>query len=627
MAARITRRGFLAGAGAAAAALPLARFAFGAEAPVTAPGIVPFDLSRVRLLPGPFLDAAEVNRRFLMGMDPDRLLRMFRVTAGLPGPAAPLGGWEAPVNELRGHYTGHYLSALAMRWAGFGDEEAKARGEKLVAELAKCQKAHGNGYVSAFPEELFDRLRRDEKVWAPFYTLHKILAGMIDMAALVGSAQALDVARGIASWTARWTQPLGDAAMARVLEREYGGMNEALYNLSALTGDEDLRDVARRFDHERIFAPLAEGRDELKGLHVNTTIPKIVGAARRSELTGERRYRDVAEFFWREVTGRRSYATGGTSNGESWNAAPGVIAGELSGYTQECCPTYNMLKLTRHVAAWTEGTAPAEYAERALWNSILGTQHPSDGSKLYYVPLASGYWKLFGTPLQDFWCCTGTGSESFAKVGEQIWGRAGEAACVSQYIASELDWKEKKLRLVQETRFPQEASTSLVAHSSEPVRAEIRLRVPEWTEGKASGAINGRAVEGFAAPGSWWTLDRVWKDGDRVTLTLPMRLRFEATPDDPATQAAMIGPIVLAGRLGKKGLTASTIRAEPTKPRTVPEYKLEPVAAPALREGSLAAAGSMEFRAAAADGRTIDLVALNALFDERYAVYWKTEKA
>ncbi|HET7452828.1 MAG TPA: beta-L-arabinofuranosidase domain-containing protein, partial [Thermoanaerobaculia bacterium] len=343
MSARITRRGFLAQAGAAAAAFPLARFAFAAQAPpASATGVVAFDLARVRLLPGPFFDAAETNRRFLMNLEPDCLLHMFRVTAGLPSNAAPLGGWEAPVNELRGHYTGHYLSALAMRWAGFGDEEAKARGEKLVVELAKCQKAHGNGYLSAFPEELFDRLRRDERVWAPFYTLHKLLAGMIDMASLAGNAQALDVARGIASWTARWTQPLGDAGMARILEREYGGMNEALYNLSALTGDEDLRDVARRFDHERIFAPLAEGRDELKGLHVNTTIPKIVGAARRSELTGERRYRDVAEFFWREVTGRRSYATGGTSNGESWNAAPGVVAGELSGYTQECCPTYNM---------------------------------------------------------------------------------------------------------------------------------------------------------------------------------------------------------------------------------------------------------------------------------------------
>jgi len=622
----VTRRRFLAGTAAAAAALPLARFSFAGTAAPPASGA--FDLSRVRLRPGPFLDAAEVNRRFLMNLDPDRLLHMFHVTAGLPSSAAPLGGWEAPDNELRGHYTGHYLSALAMRHAGFGDEEAKARGDAMVAALAKCQKAHGNGYLSAFPEELFDRLRRDEKVWAPFYTLHKILAGMIDMAALAGNPQALDVARGIAAWTARWTQPLGDAAMARVLEREYGGMNEALYNLAALTGDDGWRELARRFDHERIFGPLAEGRDELKGLHVNTTIPKIVGAARRYELTGERRYRDVAEYFWREVTGRRAYCTGGTSNGESWNAGPGVVAGELSGYTQECCPTYNMLKLTRHVAAWTGDSEPAEYAERALWNGILGTQHPADGSKLYYVPLASGYWKLFGTPLHDFWCCTGTGSESFAKVGEQIWSRAGEAAVVDQFVASELDWKEKKLRLVQETRFPEVPETAIVVHSAAPVRAEVRIRIPSWTEGRAAGTLNGRPVEGFAAPGSLWSLDRVWRDGDRVALTLPMRARFEPTPDDPRTQAAMVGPIVLAGRLGKEGLTSATLRAEPTKPRTVPEYKLDPVPAPALREDSLRAGSRpLEFGASAAGGREMVLAPLHSVFDERYAVYWKTEGA
>jgi len=621
--ARLTRRRFLAGSAIAAGVLRVPRFAIGAvpETPALPPGA--FDLSRVRLLPGPFLEAAEVNRRFLMNLDPDRLLHMFRLTARIPSSAAPLGGWEAPDNELRGHYTGHYLSALAMRFAGFGDEEAKARGDAIVAELAKCQKAHGNGYLSAFPEELFDRLRADQRVWAPFYTLHKILAGMLDMAKLTGNARALEVALDLSKWISRWTQPLGDAAMARVLEREYGGMNAALYDLAEISGDGSLQEVAHRFDHERIFGPLAAGRDELKGLHVNTTIPKIIGAARRYEQTGERRYRDVAEFFWREVVSRRAYCTGGTSNGEGWNADPGVIAGELSAYTQECCVTYNMLKLTRHVAAWTGETACADYAERALWNGILGTQHPSDGSKLYYVPLASGYWKLFGTPLHDFWCCTGSGSESFAKVGEQIYARAGEATVVNQLIASELDWKEKKIRLVQETSFPKEPKSAVTIRTTAPVRAEIRFRIPSWTGDGAGAALNGRPVEGLAAPGGAWAVDRVWRDGDRVTLALPMRARFEPTPDDPETFAAMVGPIVLAGRLGREGLTPATLRAEPTKPRTVPEYKLEPIPAPALAPGSLAPGGApLEFRAKAG-AREIELAPLHSIFDERYAVYWK----
>ncbi len=205
----------------------------------------------------------------------------------------------------------------------------------MVGELAKCQQAIGNGYLSAFPEEFFDRLRAGQPVWAPCYTLHKIMAGLLDMHTLAGNAQALDVLKGMARWARGWVEPLGDAAMARVLEREYGGMNELFYNLSAVTGDSNHLSLAHRFDHERIFAPLAEGRDELKGLHANTTIPKIIGAARRYELTGETRSRRIAEYFWREVTNERAYCTGGTSNGENWNTPPGILSTELGGETQE----------------------------------------------------------------------------------------------------------------------------------------------------------------------------------------------------------------------------------------------------------------------------------------------------
>ncbi|HVM42353.1 MAG TPA: beta-L-arabinofuranosidase domain-containing protein, partial [Gemmatimonadales bacterium] len=462
------RRSFLA---AAAASVPLWRARLGALAhrgafsSAAGPGAVPspvartFDMAAVRLLPGPFLDAMQVNRRFVMGLDPDCLLHTFRLTAGLPSTAEPLGGWEAPENELKGHFTGHYLSACALLSASLGDAEVKSRGDLMVAELARCQHALGNGYLSAFPEEFFDRLRAGRPVWAPFYTLHKIMAGLLDMHTLAGNAQALDVLKGMARWTAGWCQPLGDDAMARVLEREYGGMNELLYNLSAVTGQDWYADVAHRFDHERVFGPLAAGRDELKGLHVNTTIPKIIGAARRYELTGEPRYHDVAAYFWREVSTRRAYCTGGTSNGEGWNADPGVLATELSSETQECCTSYNMLKLTRHLFGWTADPAAADYYERLLWNGVLGTQHPADGDKLYYVPLASGYWKLFGTPLHDFWCCTGTGSESASKFGDSIWFHDDDGVWLSQFIASEVSWPEKGVRLTQETRFPAAGAT------------------------------------------------------------------------------------------------------------------------------------------------------------------------
>ncbi len=658
------RRSFLAAAAAvapfarlrAAALVRLGRREASSGAP--APAAQPFDVARVRLAPGPFLDAMQVNRRYLMGLDPDRLLHTFRVTAGLPSSAEPLGGWEAPNNELRGHYTGHYLSACALMSASLGDPEVKARGDLMVSELAKCQEALGNGYLSAFPEEFFDRLRAGRPVWAPFYTVHKIMAGLLDMHTLAGNAQALDTLKRMAGWTGRWAQPLGDDAMARVLEREYGGMNEMLYNLSAVSGTGWYADLAHRFDHERIFGPLAAGRDELKGLHVNTTIPKVIGAARRYELLGEPRYHDVATYFWRQVTTRRAYATGGTSNGESWNADPGALAAELSADTQECCTSYNMLKLTRHVFGWTADPAAADYYERLLFNGVLGTQHPADGQKLYYVPLASGYWKLFGTPLHDFWCCTGTGCESASKFGDSIYFHDDDGLWVNLFIASQLDWAEKGVRVEQQTGFPAEAGTTLVVHAARPTRFALRVRVPGWTDGGGA-KLNGRALEGFAAPGGYSVLDRVWREGDRLEVSLPMQLHLWPMPDDPASQAVMYGPLVLVGKLGTDGIAPANLRAEPTKPGRVPENSFQPPAPPAFRARSDDPSNWIERVSAAQDpaggagrdrarveatqagngiapstaqpltfrtsGQATDVtfVPFSSLIDERYGVYWK----
>ncbi|HEX9217826.1 MAG TPA: glycoside hydrolase family 127 protein, partial [Gemmatimonadales bacterium] len=526
----------------------------------SAPLARPFDLDRVRLHPGPFLDALEVNRRFLLAQDENRLLHMFRSTAGLPSTAEPLGGWEAPVNELRGHYVGHYLSAVAKMSQSLGDSVLKARGDRIVTELAKCQQQLGNGYLSAFPEEFFDRLRDGKPVWAPFYTLHKIMAGLLDMHTLATNAQALDVLQGMARWTGRWAQPLGDEHMARVLEREYGGMNEMLYNLAAVTGHDGYKDLAHRFDHERFFAPLGQGRDELKGLHANTNIPKVVGAARRYELTGELRYRRIAEYFWRQVTTQRAYCTGGTSNGEGWNAEPGVLSTELSGYTQEDCTTYNMLKLTRHIFGWTADPACADFYERALFNGIIGSQHPRDGEKLYYVNLAAGLWKLFGTPGQDYWCCTGTMSESFSQFGDSIYFHDDAGVYVNLFIASELNWSERGVRLVQETEFPEEEGTTLRIQTAKPVRFALRIRVPYWATHGGTAVLNGHGLDGFAAPGGYYVLDRTWRNGDTVAVKLPMSLHLHAMPDDPTLAAVMYGPLALAGRLGTEGLTPDVLR-------------------------------------------------------------------
>ena len=519
--------------------------------------IKPFPLNQVRLLPGPCLDAQARNSRYLRSMPSDRLLHTFRINAGLASSAEPVGGWEKPDCELRGHFTGgHYLSACALTYAATGDEWFKTRAALMVSELAKCQQAHRNGYLSAFPIELFDRLRGGAKVWAPFYTIHKVLAGHLDVYEQCGNAQALDTARSLAGWIRTWTKGLSDAQMERILQVEFGGMNDGLYRLHAITGSEEHRDLAHRFDHPTFFEPLAMRRDELQGLHVNTQIPKVIGAARRYELTGEERYRDIAEYFWSEVTGARSYATGNTSNGEVWEGPPGRLSDQLSSSTCECCCAYNLMKLTRFLFAWNADPRAADYYERVLFNSRLGTQNPHDGTLMYYYPLASGYWKFYGQPLGAFWCCTGTGVEEFAKLGDSIYFHDDTGLFVNLFVASELSWPEKGLRLRQETAFPDEESTRLTFAADAPVRVALRLRIPWWATHGGRVRVNGETLPAFATPSSYIVLDRVWKTGDRVDLELPMDLSTQSMPDDPGLQAVMYGPLVLAARLGKQGLTS-----------------------------------------------------------------------
>lgn len=589
----------------------------------------PFDLQAVRLTGGPVLEALEVNRRFLMGLDPDRLLHMFRVTAGIPTTAQPLGGWEAPNNELRGHYTGHYLSACALMWAQTGDAAIRQRGVLIAGELAKCQAAIGTGYLSAFPVDLFDRLRVGQPAWAPFYTLHKIMAGLFDTATLSSDPRSLETLLRVAGWVERWTQPLDDAQMARVIEREYGGMNELLYNLAAHTGDARWRALAHRFDRERIFAPLAAQHDDLEGLHVNTTIPQIIGAARAFEVTGDQGKRATAEFFWRTVAERRCYCTGGTSNGESWNTPPGILARELSGYTEESCVTYNMQKLTRHLFSWTADARLADYYERAFYNGILGVQHPADGDKLYYLPLQSGYWKLFGTPSYDFWCCTGSMSESFAKLGDSIYFHDHEGVYVNLFVPSKLNWAERGLRLTLQTRFPEEDTLRLKLELAPRTPLALKVRVPYWTAG-GSASLNGKPLDFAAQRNGYFIVKRRWSAGDVLTVRLPMRLHAAPMPDDSSLVAVMYGPLVLAARLGTAGLTAESLRAGPTPPRKVPEYTGEPtpvapiVASSTDPSGWLTPSegGALEFRTR---GQEHDLafIPLNRILDERFAVYFK----
>ena len=582
----------------------------------------PFPLQQVRLGEGPCKVAMEANRKFLHSLPPDRLLHTFRLNAGIPSSAQPLGGWEAPDCELRGHYAGgHYLSACALMYASTGDEDLKNNANVVIAELGKCQKALKSGYLSAFPVEFFDRLRDRERVWAPFYTIHKIMAGALDMYVYTGNEQALDITEKMAGWAAGYTQPLSYNHMQRVLGTEFGGMGETLSNLYAITGKEYYLEVAQRFDKKQFLDPLAAHRDELKGLHVNTHIPQVIAAARYYELTGDRRYRDIAEYFWDEVVGERSYCTGGTSNGESWNTDPGKLSTELSTNTTECCCAYNMMKLTRHLFGWSPDTRLIDYYERLVFNHRLGTINPEDGTMMYYLPLASGYWKTFGKPFDAFWCCTGTGSEEYAKLADTIYFHDDDSLYVNLYIDSDLDWPEKSLRVRQETRFPEQQSTTLTVTAKNPTQLAINLRIPYWVQGGGV-KINGATLPAFASASSYLTLNRVWKSGDKIELSLPMGLHIDPMPDDETIQAVMYGPLVLAGRfdaVGKDMLygeygpkdNAQSKVPDIIADRSKPTAWVEPDPKQPLM-----------FRAVG-QSQPLSMVPLYQVIQERYAVYWK----
>ncbi len=595
----------------------------------------PFDLQDVRLLDGTFRDAMLRDQKYLLGLDADRLLHMFRLTAGLPSSAKPLGGWEEPKVELRGHSTGHFLSALALMYSSTGDERFKERAIGIVAELVKIQQAMPSrgfnpGYLSAFPEEFFDRVDARKQVWAPYYTIHKIMAGLLDVYLLCGNQQALDILQKKADWVKFRVDRLTEEQQQRALDTEFGGMNDVLANLYAVTGNPEYLRVARKFDHRLLFDPLSRGEDPLDSAplrHGNTQIPKAIGAAREYELTGEKRYYNVARFFWERVALHRSFVIGGNTDGERFFPVE-QFSKHLGASSTETCNTYNMLKLTRHLFAWEPSAETMDFYERGLFNHILASQDPATGMMCYYVPLRPGAFKTFSKPEDSFWCCVGTGMENHAKYPDTIYYHDDQSLYVNLFIASELKWKDKGLIIRQETRFPEEDSTRLTLTSERPVRLALKVRYPSWAQSGMTLTINGKRESVDAKPGSYVTVEREWKNGDTVQVRLPMSLRMEAMPDDPKMIALLYGPIVLAGDLGKEGLDESR-RYGPSAPQI---GRVKPIEVPAFVRDGQEVLGKVKpvygtplnFRTSGiGQPQDVLLVPFYKVFEPRYSVYWK----
>lgn len=524
-----------------------------------------FDLKDVRLLDSPFRQNMERESKWILSLGVDRLLHSFRNTAGVYAgreggymTIKKLGGWESLDCELRGHSIGHIMSGLAYLYASTGDERYKIKADSLVAGLAEVQdiliENGQKGYISAYPENLINRNIAGKSVWAPWYTLHKVYAGFIDQHLYCDNKEALDIMKKAASWAYQKLMPLSEEQRALMLRNEFGGVNEAFYNLYAITGNPEHKKLAEFFYHAAVIDPLAEHKADLYFKHANTFIPKVIGEARNYELHNSERSKDIANFFWNTVIDHQTYCTGGNSHKEKFIHSDS-ISKNLTGYTQETCNTNNMLKLTRHLFCWDANAKYADYYERALYNHILGQQDPQSGMVAYFLPMLPGAHKVYSTPENSFWCCVGTGFENHAKYGEAIYYHDNNGLYVNLFIPSELTWKEKEIKIKQETAFPEEGNICLTVTTDKDIKMPVYLRYPSWTS-NVEVKVNGKKMKIKQSPSGYITIDRTWKNGDKIEVHYPMHLYLTETNDNPDKAAIMYGPLVLAGTMGTEGMKA-----------------------------------------------------------------------
>jgi DUF1680 family protein len=521
-----------------------------------------FNLKDVKLLDGsPFKNAQDKDATYLLRLEPNRLLHRFYANAGLPTKGEVYGGWES--DGLSGHTLGHYLSACAMMYASTGNLEFKTRVDYIVTELGRCQTARKNGYVGAIPKEdtLFARVARgDIKTggfdlnggWSPWYTVHKVMAGLVDAYLYCDNAQALKIVSSMADWTGNILKNLSPELLQKMLKCEYGGMNDVLAQLYALTGNRRYLNLAYQFHDDFVMDPLAKRIDPLPGKHSNTNVPKAIGCATLYEVTGKASDQTIASFFWETMTRHHSYVIGGNSNYE-YCGDEDKLNDRLSDNTCETCNTYNMLKLTRHLFAWQPQSQLMDYYERALYNHILASQNPQDGMMCYFVPLRMGTKKTFSDEFNTFTCCVGSGMENHSKYTEGIYSEGKDGSLwVNLFIASELNWKAKGLKITQNTDLTKDNAGLITFAAGQPQAFILRLREPAWVKGGIAISLNGKTLNLKSDANGYVAITRTWKTGDKLSVQFPMELYTESMPDNPNRIAFLYGPLVMAAQLGKE---------------------------------------------------------------------------
>ncbi len=520
----------------------------------------PLPLTAVRLTGGPLKRAQELDAKYLLELEPDRMLAFYRQRAGLVPKAQPYGGWDGDGRNLTGHIAGHYLSAISLMWAATGDVHFKERADYIVSELKAVQDKQGDGYLSALAggRQAFGDLSKGiiksaafdlNGQWSPWYTLHKTFGGLRDAYRYTDNRTALEVESKFAQWAEGVLSPLSDAQLQQMLNTEFGGMNEVLADLYADTGDRRWLTLSHKFDHHAVLDPLVRGEDRLSGLHGNTQVPKVLGSAARYSYEGDRADRSAATFFWDRVVGHHTFATGGHGKDEYFRE-PDRLSQIIDGRTAETCNVYNMLKLTRRLFALEPDVRYAEFHERALFNHILGSMDPADGTTCYMVPVGRAVRREYQDLSRSFTCCVGSGMESHALHGLGIYYESGDRLWVNLYAPTTAKWDAAGVTLDMDTTFPEGETASLKLTVRAPKSFTVALRRPSWAADGFEVRINGAAVKDLPKPGSYVELKRTWKSGDVVRLSLPKALRLDLMPDNKRRAAILWGPLVLAGDLG-----------------------------------------------------------------------------
>ena len=600
-----------------------------------------FPLSAVDLSNSPFKEAQQTDLKYILSLDPDRLLAPYLREAGLQPKANGYGNWEG--TGLDGHIGGHYLSALANMYAATGNKETLRRLEYMLRWLDSCQQKNGNGYIGGVPDgkSMWQQIGKGNikaagfslnDKWVPWYNLHKLYAGLVDAYTLTGNEKAKQLLVKLADWALQLVKNLSDTDMQNMLRSEHGGMNEVFANVSQITGEKKYLDLARRFSHRVILDPLIERKDVLNGMHANTQIPKVIGFMRVAALSGDTSWAGAAKFFWETVTDKRSVSIGGNSVKEHFNPVNDFSSMIQSVEGPETCNSYNMLKLTKELFFAAPVSTYIDYYERTLYNHILSSQHPNGGF-VYFTPMRPRHYRVYSQREKGFWCCVGSGMENHGKYGELIYSHTEQDVFVNLFIPSSLEWKERGITLVQDTRFPFQESSKIKLQLKKPQTFGIRLRSPSWLRSAMKVSVNKKPVAVSVDESGYATIRRTWRSGDIISITLPMQTRAEYLPDGSSWVSFIHGPVVLAAVTDSTDLTG--IKADSSRMGHVANGPLYPIGeAPSIVTESkeLAAAlkpvknQPMHFTVSELiePGRYkhLKLVPFYQVHDARYMIYW-----